>query len=386
MLKIYKSKIIEDNNIVKVITPYELEDKKSELWYEFDKSYKEYLVDENSDSAVVSLLLLAMKRGKNIYVEGNISEKLYYQLNHYVINALNLANQEWKKINIIAENLNNNDLNLKHCAGTGISCGVDSFSTFYDHYLEKEEFQVDYLTFFNAGSHGDFGGEKARKLYKDRIELVKPFATRVNKEIICIDTNLNEILMMNHQQTHTIRDVACILNLQKLFKYYYYASAYRFDIYKLDNKDTASYDLLLLSMLSTESTTFYSSASQFTRGERTNNITKFKDTYDYLNVCVDSSNNGIATNCSVCPKCMRTQLTLDLLGKLKLYNNVFKNEEYIKMKDKYIGYVLATKDDIINGEIRDLIKKTNQKISLKSRMYYTWYIFKFKLKSVMVKK
>lgn len=100
-------------------------------------------------------------------------------------------------------------------------------------------------------------GDFARKVFLDRLELVRPFAEEANIPIIAVDSNINEILLMNHQQTHTVRDVACVLNLQKLFRNYYYASAYRFDHFMLNQHATADYDLLLLSMLSTESTTFF---------------------------------------------------------------------------------------------------------------------------------
>ena len=36
-----------------------------------------------------------------------------------------------------------------------------------------------------------------------------------------------------------------------------------------------------------------------------------------------ASKTGQVENCSVCNKCLRTQITLDLLGKLDLYQDVF---------------------------------------------------------------
>src|SRR5699024_4268995 len=198
-----------------------------------------------------------------------------------------------------------------------------------------------YFTFFNAGSHGGFGGEQARSLYKKRLELMRPYAEEVNKEIITVDTNLNEILMMHHEKTHTIRSIACILNLQKLFKYYYYASAYRFNHYELADVGMGSYDLLVLNMLSTESTTFYSAVSQFSRVERTEYINEYLPSHKYLNVCTRSSSTGIEDNCSSCDKCLRTQFTLELQGNLENYEEVFDFDTYNKNKDRYIGQVLA---------------------------------------------
>ena len=77
------------------------------------------------------------------------------------------------------------------------------------------------------------------------MNLVKPYVKSASKKLITIDSNLSELLMMNHQQIHTIRDVSCILNLQKLFFYYYYAAAHRFDYFEISDKDMEYYDILI---------------------------------------------------------------------------------------------------------------------------------------------
>jgi len=373
-------KIVKDDEVI-IKAAFDSNNKRQELWFSFNKRYENYIITENADAFLVGLLLLAMKNGENIDVQAQVSAKLYYQLNHYLINALNLANNDWKKINIRVKSINDKDLCIKPSAGTGISCGVDSFATIYDHLNEVDNFRIKYFTFFNAGSHGDFGGDKARRVFKDRLKLVKSYADDINKQIIEIDTNLNEILMMNHQQTHTIRDVACVLNLQKLFRYYYYASAYRFNHFKLNQNDMADYDILLLSLLSTESTTFYSAVSQYTRVERTRNITEYPYTYKYLNVCTAASKTGRVENCSVCNKCLRTQITLDLLGKLDLYQDVFDLKKYSNKKEKYVGQILSQKNsDIFSKEIYSLIKNKNYHVPLISYFYCVLYTIKKLLK------
>src|SRR5690606_756799 len=115
---------------------------------------------------------------------------------------------------------------------------------------------------------------------------------------------------------------------------YYYSSAYRFDHFKFNARDTSDYDTLILKMLSTESTTFFASAAQFTRVERTEKISAFTTTYKYLDVCTDPPVDSLYINCSQCFKCMRTQLTLELIGRLEEYNKVFNLKIYYKEKKK----------------------------------------------------
>lgn len=381
---IKKPYIEEKNNKIYIIYPYKLKDlSENKLWFELEKEYEKYITLENSDAGLVTLLLLAMKRGENIEVEGKVSEKLYYNIKNYIMNALNLANKEWEKIDIKVQSLNSEKVQNSKNVGTGLSCGVDSLSTIYNHEeFGESNFKVNYFTFLNAGSHGEFGGEKARKVFRERYELVKKYPTQ--NKIITIDSNMNEILMMNHQLTHTLRSIGCILNLQKLFKYYYYASTYRFENYELKNSiDTGNYDILLLPLLSTETTTFYSSVSQYTRIERTEIITKHPESYFNLNVCVSHQ----AQNCSVCPKCLRTEITLDLLGKLNLYKNVFDLEKYNKVKNKYIGYILySKKNNIFSNEIYELMLKKKYNINLITYIYKFLYMGKYFIKNILEKR
>lgn len=333
-------------------------DEHHKLWFAVPKKYREYLVTENLDAFLVALLFLGLKSGRDIHLNGSVSAKLFYSVNHYLIPALCLANPALKKITVTAENLNEANLNVGNVAATGLSCGVDSFATYFDHINEEGSYQIKYFTFFNAGSHGS-GGEATRKIFKERLQKSQKFAEREGKEIVSVDSNLSEILNMKFQQTNTLRNLSCALLLQKLFRNYYSASKNRFDYYKLHAYDTQDYDSLILNMLSTESTSFYSAVANLTRLERTDFIADFEGTYNHLDICTSprrAVQEGI--NCSRCKKCLRTALTLDLLGKLEPYENVFNLETYRKNRDTFIWYIISTRNDNqISRDIYDLLKE-----------------------------
>lgn len=375
MLVMDKPKIEIHGKDAVISANYTLRNNRDHLWFSIPKRYEEFLVAENADAFVVGLLLLAMKNGRSIQVNAPMSRRLYYQLTHYLIPALDLAIPELKPIEIVAAGgLTSNDLNEAGVAGTGMSCGVDSFCTFVDHLDCEHEFEIKYFTFFNEGSsHVSLDRDSSRKLFLDRIALVESFAEEVEIPIIAMDSNIHEILPMEYGRTHTIRTVAFALNLQKLFRNYYYSSAYRFDHFRLNPHDTADYDLLLLSTLSTESTTFHSSASQYTRVQRTKMVSGYAPSYSHLNVCFARARTSEldGKNCSVCTKCLRTQLTLDLLGRLYLYDDVFDHAKYTRNKNRFIAYCLYHKRrDPLSREIIDLMKATRTKIPLSSRLYY----------------
>lgn len=186
----------------------------------------------------------------------------------------------------------------------------------------------------------------------------------IKLDSILIDSNLSELVNMNFQDTCTFRSISAILTLQKYFKKYYFSSSIRMDAFQV-GFSSERYDLLNLNMLSTETLEFFSTGCQYTRFEKTKRISEYKPTYRYLNVCTKSVNN-----CSVCDKCMRTQLTLEIIGKLERYNSVFNIDKYNSKRSKYIAKILLTKNkDTLAMEIYEAIKEYGIKIPIISYLY-----------------
>ncbi len=332
MIQINKPEYLVENNSIIFSTIFEIDNRKDELWYKLSNKYKPFLNLETLDSFLVGLLFLGLKTGNDIHVKGMVSARLFYSLNHNVIPALCMSNPDYFKIKISADKLSRINFNEVGAGVTGLSCGVDSLATYYDSKSEDEGYGIQYFTFFNVGAHGEYGGGEARTLYKKRLNEVKGFAKEEEREIIAIDSNLSEILQMKFQQTYTLRIISCVLLLQKGIKIYYYASGTRFDHFSINNSEIADMDMLIVPNLSTESTQIYPSALQYTRFERTALISIESTTYRYLNVCVHSHLTTEKINCSECYKCMRTQLTLEVLNKLEDYQHVFDLSKYRKKK------------------------------------------------------
>lgn len=344
-MKIYPPQLVKVDNKIIISSEFETENSKDKLWYEFDSQFQSYLITEQSDAFVVGLLLLALKCNEDIYVVGAISAKLKYQLNHYLIPALCLAFKNFENIKIYSDFESEVVFSQEYSASaTGMSCGVDSLATLIEHQDCKGQLKISHLTYFNAGSHSDNGGSNGRNLFNKRYQRISKFSEEIGIPIIKIDTNLSEILQMKFVSTHTIRNMSCILNLQKLLKNYYYASAFRFDRFSINDEISDKYDLLTLQMLSTESIRFYSAVSDKTRAERTMLISDYVKAHTYLDVCVDPNSSKSDINCSKCDKCMRTQLTLEVSGKLEQFNRVFNLDIYEKNKNKYVGKLIRNKN------------------------------------------
>ena len=107
--------------------------------------------------------------------------------------------------------------------GTGISCGIDSLCTIYDH-LEKEddpEFRINSLFLFNCGTHGDFENPETQKLYERRYEMNKKAANDMGLPVYQVSSNL-------HAFTHRIGELkvghfalwSCALAFEKVIRKY----------------------------------------------------------------------------------------------------------------------------------------------------------------------
>lgn len=365
MLKINKPEILKTVNGVRVQAIFEVNGEKDALWYEVEEKYGEYLTTERADGFLIGLLFYGMKHGIDIEVEAPVSKKLYYTINKYLVPLISEIHG-YKSIKIHCTDLVSEPLSNNKGVGTGLSCGIDSFSTIVDH-LEKEcpdSYQITHFTFFNVGSHGSAGGENARNLFRERAENAKEFANAYGKDLIIVDSNISEVLMLSFQTTHTLRSMSAAVILQKLFGTYYYSSTVHAKNFKLSKDDTAYYDIFNLSMLSTESINLFSSCSTKTRVDKTRMVANFPLSYKYLDVCVISKDN-----CGKCFKCLRTLFTLDLLGEIDKFSSVFDLDAYYSKKHDYISHILANyKSDLFIKEIYDEMLKQNYKIPTDSKI------------------
>ncbi|MFD1040623.1 hypothetical protein ACFQ3N_19875 [Virgibacillus byunsanensis] len=373
MLKIHKPEIINTNTGVRIQAVFEHNQNTDILWYEVEDKYSEYLTDETADGYLVGLLFYALKNGYDIEVLAPISQNLYYSLNTYLLPLLAKIHG-YRNIKINCNELMTKPIENQGAVGTGLSCGIDSFATIIDHLDEKcpEYYKITHYTFFNVGSHGDNGGDKARSLFKERAELTRRYASEFGKEFITVDSNISEILQMNFKQTNSMRSLSAVLILQRLFKVYYYSSGFPLKRFRLIKEDTGAYDIFNMSMISTETIRFYSSCPIMTRIEKTELVADYTPSYKYLNVCYFNK-----YNCGKCPKCLRTLLTLEIIGKIENYTNVFNLEAYYSNKHRYIATILAgRKSSKVLKEIYDEMLARKFKVPLSSKIISVIYKMK----------
>lgn len=358
---------VEGEDKTRLVSNIKIEGKKDyKMWLEVENEYAEYLTPEVADCFVVGLMLYAMDHNLNIKSEAPITERLHYQLTEYMIPALNRNIPSYKRITIDAP-LANISFGGKYAA-TGISCGVDSFYTILKNQNHSEEsgLNVKYLTYFNAGASGMYGGKRARRIFNERAIKFREVATELGCGFVTVDTNMNEFLHQNHEATHVFRTLCIPMALQKLFKVYYFSSTFEYNLFKFEKFDPSYYDILTMPNLSTDNIRFVLVGGETTRQKKVEFIADNEIVKRNLNVCVLTTNN-----CGMCIKCMRTILNLYVAGKLDEFGDCFNVARFYRNRRKYIQWALLNQHKVDMPELVDNLKK---KGLVKKSDYYLPFI------------
>lgn len=318
------------------------DDNTYEMWFEVEQEYEKWLCTERIDAFVLAVLMYCLKHGVDIQSDGLMSRQLYYQLTSSYITTLGNHTEGFQPFHILVKTT---DERLENAGGvgTGVSAGVDSFYTILKHYnldSELDHYGLTHLTFFNAGSHGDFGGDDARELFKKRKELGRQVAEELKLPFLAIDSNLSEFIHMSFLPTASIRNLAMVLSVQKLFCKYYFSSGEPVHWFHVDVTENDNYDLLNTYVCSNENLIIHNAGMSATRLEKLKFISEFPITYKYLNICIQDD-----LNCGECDKCVRTMNALNALGKLDLYREVFDLEKYYGNIDVNLGKMLDRASD-----------------------------------------
>jgi hypothetical protein len=305
------------------------------LWFKVTKEYASHLTPERGDAFVVGLLFEALERGLDITCEAPLSDRLIYQISSALIDFLVgiYPDKHYRRIQLHAQAASES-LPVGKANGTGISCGIDSLAAIARQSQETHPgMGITHLCFFDTGSHDQNEQPGSKQLFAHRRAHVLAYCAEARLPCVEVSSNLSEFYTLPFGLTHTYRNAAPVLALQKLFANYYYASAYTTDSFLDHTDDPAYFEIFLLPMISTRNTTFYSSESTVSRLEKTRIVAQHKLAERYLNVC-----NSAGNNCGRCNKCVRTLLALDIIGCINRFDQVFDLPAYHANLESHLVY------------------------------------------------
>ena len=313
--------------------------KEDECFYSVPAKYADFADTESSNCFLVGMLYPAMRYGEDIHVEGTVSARLLYNLNEYLVPLMSICDERLKRIKVTAEATDDKGARDAKAVGTGFSGGIDSFATICEHFArpEPEGFKLTHLFFFNVGAHGipkkPGDMEAIERQFRARYEKFKGFPEEAGLPFVPVDSNVHQFHPWGHLEVATFATVSAVMFLQRGIRRYYLASSghtYR-QLWKFlgdgGRPDAIErVNMMLLPWLSTESLDLVDDGNLYDRSQKTVLVAGYPPAAKYLNVCY--GHDTLDTNCSVCPKCSRTLLTLDILGKLDDFAGVFDIPRY----------------------------------------------------------
>lgn len=369
MILICNRELVTENGLCQIIASVRDQSKGIEktVWYTVSEKYRHFLSD-NYDAFVVGLLIPAMESGSDMIIDGGVSDNLLTKLSGPTQEVLLEVMPNLKKINIKAR-INTRTTAKGDGIATGFSAGVDSYCTVADHAdIPDGSHSITHLLFNNVGSHGA-GGES---LFYERYERLRKLAESIGLPLISVNSNLDEFYTKeyNFQQTHTLRNASVAHILSKGIKSFMYASAFHYhDVFVKKTRSIAHADPVLLPLVSSCHLEAYSTGSIYSRVGKIMRVSNYPMSYDSLDVCVNANNTSSYINCSECWKCLRTIATLEVAGKLHLYERVFDLDKYRKIKHAFYRELLSS-DDPLMKEVVDFARDNNFAFPKHMEIYY----------------
>jgi hypothetical protein len=321
------------------------------LWYRLPERHAE-LVTDLVDPAVIGLLIPAMHAAEPIDVGGPVTDELVHNLRHGYQHVLEIVVPGLSRIPL------NTPITVPaggpaRGVGTGFSAGVDSFAVLAEHHFANtpDALRLTHLTYFNVGSHTS--GERGRSIFHRRYGQLSPVAEAIGLPFIPIDSNLDDFYSFTHfQQTNGPRNISAAALLQAGIGRYYLAGSVHFRNVRVRRMyDTAYSDPISLPLLTTGQFRPTSHGDQYTRVEKTLIVAHTSASHSSLDVCTNSPSSG--GNCSHCPKCLRTELTLEIIGHLENFRSVFDLAVYERHRTSFMDWIVIARKSKLAGEIRD---------------------------------
>ena len=355
-----------------------------ELWFSVPGEYGRYLCDEVGDPFLLVALQWAISSGQPLEVDAPVSSRLLYNVRHSLTPMIARLIPDGTSVDVSAREAADLDFAAEG-VGCGCSLGVDSFCSLLRHIGPEapDGYRLTHLLLCNVGHFGERRFKDAEAAFHENVKELMPFAAETGLPLVPVNSNVDE-LSLNYRATlpHSFiqRTFAAVLALQKLFGRYVYASSYSFDNVSFAKNDVFYAETVLVPLMSTDNTEFVLSDPEWSRVRKTEYISSSPLTWKYLDVCwamaLTNDQDGWTLlegkkkkNCSKCPKCLRTMFTLELLGALQHYEDLFDLDVYRKYRGRFIVKVVCQKDqDPFMAEIYSLMKEKGFRIPFRLKV------------------
>ena len=335
------------------------------IYFEIDKKYGYMLNDDSYDAFVLVPLWLAMLHKQDLYIRGKISKKLYQNIKWYIQKIWCDFYDALSPVTFLVDGFSQPPKKLGKIVGAGISCGVDSLCTLYDHFVKENDpdYKINALFYFDCGILAQIGMEDnlMRELAVTRSEPGQKVAQELGLPYHYLKTNLKsfrkdeDITKYNY-----IAIYSCALSLSNGMSRYYMPAERTYEQIKNFHAHSMGgfCESYLVPLVETEKIELIIDGCQYRRVDKIKILSEWEIAKKYLNVCWRYTPDG--SNCCHCPKCFRTMLALEIMGKLENFSRVFDIDEY---KKNSLGFKVSCMQnygkDVYDTENVDFAKENN---------------------------
>jgi hypothetical protein len=307
----------------RITTPLDIDGKRFDLWIETPEAYGRYLVFERADAFLAGILMFAMMHKHDIICNVPVSSELLFKSEKQLIHTIAKHDKKAYAPKITAETIVE-PIKSEGGVATGISLGLDSFTTIAEHYNTKYgNLNLTHLFTFNNGVVGGFYQKNnwdfvASKIFKNEQKVCE----ELGLPLVQVNTNLHSLYKTRVDFYATYWLSMMVLSMNKLISTYFISSnGEDFSQFKCVDtiaQDCATYDFLIIYAFSTNGLRLLSGGGEKDRMEKMQVVSEFPLGRKYLQSCLTQY-----YNCMRCQKCKRNLVTMDALGKLEEFSEVY---------------------------------------------------------------
>lgn len=301
------------------------------------------------DPVVVSLMYNLLVEGYDFESKIPMSDTLYHRLTKdFIPHIVSMSKGKAKLVKI---NVPISDAKLPKQAewvGTGVSCGIDSFSAIKEYSQEASKaYRLSHLLYFKIGAHHGrlypCPENVENKIFNEELAIANRFCEQNGYKLVVVDSNINQMAnkfwgAIPFGNVASFRNVGVMLMLQAYFSKYVFATTYAtFNDFDMDISAGLEHNLWWsMPLLSSDSMEAIPAGSSMTRIEKTIFLADFKPAFDNLMVCWAGH-----INCGECDKCVRTLVALDFIGALDNFKNSFDIEKFKQNRKRHLQHVVT---------------------------------------------
>lgn len=267
---------------------------KKNIWYEIPDKFIESIT-ESCDPYLISLIFMAMERGEDLVIEGNVSRSLLRNMDEFQLVWRKWKPKKYSKINIYA-NIVDVDKFRSESAISAFTGGVDSTFLLYKN-LENSEtirYPIDASLFIHGFDIPRIESQRFCRTFNE----VEKITESVGIPLISIRTNLREFGYWD--DIHAAAIISCAALLKQKYSACLLGSSHPYSYLRFPWGSNSITDPLL----SSDDFKVINFGGGFSRLEKISLLSTIEPFQKYLHICTKL----YFGNCGKCEKCIRTKL------------------------------------------------------------------------------